>query len=380
MNSAGMAVATVDAQDRLLTYGDLTFAHNDHGQRTERRDGDEVTTYDCDELGNLLEVVLPDDTRVTYEVDPRGRRVLEQVDGVTRRGFLYQDGLNPVAEVDASGAITSVFLYASRPHVPDLIVRDGATYRVVADRLGSVRRVVDATTGAVAQAIDYDSYGRVLRDSAPGFQPFAYAGGLYDPDTGLVRFGARDYDAEVGRWTAKDPILFGGGDANIFAFALGDPINGHDPAGLFYVKIGVVGELGLGPRAGSGVGFYFGFDAEGRFDVGVYEEATAGVGAIAAAGVGVAGALSFMNNTDSLTGRSSTIGFSTPSVGACFEEGVVGVSVGPTFGGGVYGGETRSYHRSFRFGSRQTFQEAHSERVLESFAARYNASRRNADD
>ena len=191
--------------------------------------GDEVTSYD--ELGNLLEVVLPDSTSVTYEVDPRGRRVLEQVDGVTRRGFLYQDGLNPVAELDASGAITSVFLYATRPHVPDLIVRDGATYRVVVDRLGSVRRVVDVTTGAVAQAIDYDSYGRVLSDSAPGFQPFAYAGGLYDPDTGLVRFGARDYDAEVGRWTAKDPILFGGGDANIYAYVLGDPLNLFDPAG-----------------------------------------------------------------------------------------------------------------------------------------------------
>ena len=188
--------------------------------------GDEVTTYDYDELGNLLEVVLPD------EVDPRGRRVLEQVNGVTRRGFLYQDRLNPVAELDASGAITSVFLYATRPHVPDLIVRDGATYRVVVDRLGSVRRVVNVTTGAVAQAIDYDSYGRVLRNSAPGFQPFAYAGGIYDPDTSLVRFGARDYDAELGRWTAKDPILFGGGDTNIYAYALGDPINGHDPLGL----------------------------------------------------------------------------------------------------------------------------------------------------
>jgi RHS repeat-associated protein len=45
----------------------------------------------------------------------------------------------------------------------------------------------------------------VTADSNPGFQPFGFAGGLYDPDTGLVRFGARDYDAAAGRWTANDP-------------------------------------------------------------------------------------------------------------------------------------------------------------------------------
>ena len=43
-----------------------------------------------------------------------------------------------------------------------------------------------------------------LNDTNPGFQPFGFAGGLYDPDTGLVRFGARDYDAETGRWTSKE--------------------------------------------------------------------------------------------------------------------------------------------------------------------------------
>ena len=46
------------------------------------------------------------------------------------------------------------------------------------------------------------------------------------------RFGARDYDAETGRWTAKDPILFDGGDSNLYGYVLQDPANGIDPSGL----------------------------------------------------------------------------------------------------------------------------------------------------
>lgn len=56
-------------------------------------------------------------------------------------------------------------------------------------------------------------------------------GGLFDGQTGLVRFGARDYDPETGRFTAKDPTLFGGDNTNLYAYALGDPVNLRDPGG-----------------------------------------------------------------------------------------------------------------------------------------------------
>jgi RHS repeat-associated protein len=49
--------------------------------------------------------------------------------------------------------------------------------------------------------------------------------------SGFVRFGARDYDAVVGRWTSKDPIRFAGGQANIYAYVNNDPVNYADPAG-----------------------------------------------------------------------------------------------------------------------------------------------------
>jgi len=98
--------------------------------------------------------------------------------------------------------------------------------------LGSVRLVVNAETGEVVQRMDYDAFGRVLQDTNPGFQPFGFAGGLYDDDTGLVRFGARDYDAYTGRWTAKDPVLFDSGSSNLYAYVNNDPVNVFDPSGL----------------------------------------------------------------------------------------------------------------------------------------------------
>ncbi len=110
--------------------------------------------------------------------------------------------------------------------------RNGVTYRIVTDNQGSVRLVVNAETGDVAQRLDYDSFGRVLRDTNPGFQPFGFQGGLYDPDTGLVEFGCRWYDAETGRWISKDPILLEGG-WNVYAFCDNDPVNRMDPSGLY---------------------------------------------------------------------------------------------------------------------------------------------------
>jgi RHS repeat-associated protein len=97
------------------------------------------------------------------------------------------------------------------------------------DTRGSFR---DVATGEIAHQMSYDEFGNVLADSNSGFQPFGFAGGLYDADTGLVRYGARDYDAMAGRWTATDPIGFAGGDTNLYAYVGNDPVNSIDPTGL----------------------------------------------------------------------------------------------------------------------------------------------------
>jgi RHS repeat-associated protein len=103
----------------------------------------------------------------------------------------------------------------------------------VKDQVGSVVRVVEVATGSVVQEREYDAWGAVLADSNPGWQPFGFAGGLLDAGTGLTRFGARDYEPRIGRWIAKDRTRFDGAVANLFAYALLDPINNLDSNGNF---------------------------------------------------------------------------------------------------------------------------------------------------
>ncbi len=165
-------------------------------------------------------------------VDASGRRIGRKVDGSLVQGWIYAGGLAPVAETDGAGSVTTTYVYGTRVNVPEYFTRGGRTYRIVTDQLGSVRLVADASDGSIAQRIDYDAFGRVTLDTNSGFQPFGFAGGLYEPQTGLIRLGARDYDPESGRWTTKDPIGFAGGSAELYTYVENDPINFVDPSGL----------------------------------------------------------------------------------------------------------------------------------------------------
>lgn len=218
---------TYDSQDRLLQYGAATYTYTPNGELQTKTEGGQVTTYTYDDLGNLLSVSLPGGALINYVIDGQNRRIGKKVNGVLVQGFLYDGQLRPVAELDGNNVVVSRFVYATHVNVPDYMVKGGATYRIITDHLGSPRMVVDVTTGNVAEALVYDEFGRVVGDTSPGFQPFGFAGGLYDQDTGLERFGARDYLAGLGRWTAKDSAGFLGG-SNRFVWADGDPVNWLD--------------------------------------------------------------------------------------------------------------------------------------------------------
>ena len=222
----GQTVATYNADDQLTSYNGVPYTYAADGSLASAGS----TTYHYDALGHLLEVKTPSET-ITYTYDGLGRRVGKSINGTLVQGFLYADGLHPIAELDGQGNVVATFVYGTRPNVPDLMLKGGVTYRIVSDPLGSPVEVINTATGAVVEQIGYDAWGNITSDTNPGFQPFGFAGGLYDADTGLAHFGARDYDPVIGRWTTRDPLGFAGGDTNLYGYVVDDPVDNLDSTG-----------------------------------------------------------------------------------------------------------------------------------------------------
>ena len=229
--SGGDVVSTFDAQDKLVTQGNVTYDYSPSGTLLSRSSPSGTRRFTYDALGGLRRVVLESGQVIDYVYDAENHRVAKRINGAQTQGLLYGLSGSPIAELDGNGLVVSRFVFGTRANVPELILQPTRTLRVITDHRGSVRAVVDVATGEVVQQLDYDAFGRVVMDTRPGFQPFGFMSGIYDPTTGLVRFGARDYDAETGRWTAPDPLLIDGGDVNLYRYADGDPINRSDPSG-----------------------------------------------------------------------------------------------------------------------------------------------------
>ncbi|WP_438026079.1 hypothetical protein [Sorangium sp. So ce233] len=164
---AGAEGGTYDDQDRLLTYGTKTYGMSPAGDRTSVTDAvtGGATAFTYDASGNLRHVDLPDGTDIDYLVDGEGHRIWKQRNGVSVQGFLYRSDLQPAAELDGAGSVVARFVYGRGRNVPDLMLKGGATYRILTDHLGSPRLVVDIATGVVAQRMDFDEFGRVLLDT-----------------------------------------------------------------------------------------------------------------------------------------------------------------------------------------------------------------------
>jgi RHS repeat-associated protein len=132
----------------------------------------------------------------------------------------------------------------------------GTQYYVL-DGLGSVVALTDSTGAAVGR-YSYEPYGKATF-SGTVTSNFQFASGYTDPETGLVKFGARYYDPSLGRWTQRDAFaghLASPKTINRYAYAGCNPTNHVDPSGLQYMDIPIEACRGFWVFIGLTVGLY----------------------------------------------------------------------------------------------------------------------------
>ena len=124
---------------------------------------------------------------------------------------------NTVYTRDNRGQLTEERLPNGASYVP---------YYYLFDGLGSIVGLTDGS-GNVVNTYAYQPYGKLAGSTGSVANPWLFAGGYLDSQTGLYKNGMRYYDPSVGRWTQEDPKPSG----NLYAYVADNPPNRVDRTG-----------------------------------------------------------------------------------------------------------------------------------------------------
>jgi RHS repeat-associated protein len=192
--------------------------------------------YEC---GKLVQV-LRDQHRVFLAYDEEGRRVFKKTfrdDGEEGECYLYL-GKDEIGSVSEDGELKWLRIPGMTTH-PDLvraiaIETKDAIYAPIYDVRWNIVKLVNIADGSVLETRP-DPFGQNL--AILEGCPWTFCSKRYDPEIGLVDFGARSYDPELREWTSLDPLMQ---DSNPYRYCFDNPLQFLDPDGRFGFAVPIV--------------------------------------------------------------------------------------------------------------------------------------------
>ncbi len=224
----GTGNARTNTYEVNVTDGSATYSYDLSGNLTQKVEGPDTWTYSWNALEQLISASKNSVAQASFKYDPVGRRV-EKATPAKVTTYTY-DGADILRESVTVGGNTTTSYYVHGPGIDEPLGKEtgGVMTYFHADGLGSIVKETDQT-GAVTNTLRYDAWGNIEAGVRDGF---AFTGREWDPEIGLYYYRARYYDPGAGRFISEDPIGFGGGDANFYAYVGSNPSTWIDPAGL----------------------------------------------------------------------------------------------------------------------------------------------------
>jgi RHS repeat-associated protein len=254
-NSSGTGT-TISPGNRLATDGVYSYTYDAVGNRTTKINiaTSEEWTYSYDDANRLTTVKhynsssggVPGGTATLEEdftYDVFGNRLSDTLNGVIT-SFAYDQNGNAWADLNGSHQIVTRRIFLNG--VDQLFARiDQATghgYFYVTDKEGSVMAIVDESTSAIVDWIDYDAYGNILNETAASYgDRYKYTGREWDAAIGLQYSRARWYDPVTRDFIGPDPVS-ADSLGNTYRYVENDPANRVDPLGFDALPVNDVGK------------------------------------------------------------------------------------------------------------------------------------------
>ncbi|MDZ4241569.1 MAG: toxin TcdB middle/N-terminal domain-containing protein [Candidatus Omnitrophota bacterium] len=212
------------------------FQYDANGNMTVRQQGGVMTEYLYDAENRLAEVRRDSELVAKFEYDGDGGRTKKILydNGALTKEFVFVGGL--YEETDGAG---TNYIYLGDQRVA--AVKGGEESFYHGDHLGGTNVVTD-WGGVIKEVVEYSPYGEFSRHddySAGQSVEHYFTGQRLDDEVGLYYYGARYYDAGLGRFITADSIVPGYDNPqafNRYSYALNNPINRVDPSGHWSFK------------------------------------------------------------------------------------------------------------------------------------------------
>ena len=203
---AGTENYTANAANQYTAAGGETLTYDQAGRVITSTVGGVTTSYSYDHSGRLTGIVAPGSV-IAFDFDVLGNRIGKTENGL-RTDFAYDPaGLGTIFG-EYVGASTTAH-YASGFGITARADGAGAQTYYHFDAAGNTALLSGASGTSVA-SYTYLPFGEISSQTGSVLQPFTFNGGLgVQDDAGdLFYMRARTYDADLGRFTSRDPIGF----------------------------------------------------------------------------------------------------------------------------------------------------------------------------